>query len=199
MEYKPFESVLPRLSEWADFLTVESNKSKLIHLLADYFISSNITEKEIYVTEVNKSFHVPVPMNSLAISTEVEELYSLQRKADPPIALHVACASASHGGVCVVADATDVFILLLFVAERCTTNLYFRQGTHSSKEGITYHNVTSLNNHHGENICRFFPGFQALTGYGLHKTVFWEIKIWDLQENVSKLSVRKIVTKSLND
>ena len=174
-EYKPFESVLPRLSERADFLTVDSNKSELTHLSVDYFISSNITEKFFYVTEGNECFHVPEHMDGPGISTEVENLYSLQREAGTHIALHAVYALASHGGVCVAADDTDVFILLL-LAGGCTTNLYFRQGTHFSKEGITNHNVTSLYNLLGTIICKVLPGFHALTGCDYTKPFFGRSK-----------------------
>ena len=91
--------------------------------------------------------------------------------------------------LCVVAADTNVFILLLFVEERCTTNLYFREGINSSKEVITYH-VTSLYNYLGANIYRVLPGFHALTDV-ITKSFLWMIKIWDLQENVSNLSVSK--------
>ena len=46
--------------------------------------------------------------------------------------------------VCVVADDTDVFILLFFVSDNTNVNIYFRQGTKASKAGVTYHNVTKL-------------------------------------------------------
>ena len=47
---------------------------------------------------------------------------------------------------------------------RCASRLCIRHGTLSSKDGILYHDVTSLHNHLGDNICRIMPGFHALTG-----------------------------------
>ena len=44
------------------------------------------------------------------------------------------------------------------------SRLYLRHGTQSSKDGITYHDVTSLYNHLGDIFCRILPAFHALTG-----------------------------------
>ena len=60
--------------------------------------------------------------------------------------------SSSHQFVS-VADDTDVFILLLHVSINCNETLYFRQRTTSSRDSITYHNVTSLSSQFGgENL-----------------------------------------------
>ena len=48
-------------------------------------------------------------------SAEVPELHSNQKEADPRLALHAVYATARHTGTCVVADDTDVYILLIFV------------------------------------------------------------------------------------
>ena len=66
--------------------------------------------------------------------------------------------------VCVVADDTDVFLLLLFVSDNTNVNIYFRQGTKASKAGVTYHNVTKLAKTLGKDICNILPAFHALTG-----------------------------------
>ena len=66
--------------------------------------------------------------------------------------------------VCVVAEDTDVFVLLLYISNLTEVNMYFRQGTKSSKSGITYHNVTSLAGKLGRDICNCLPAFHALTG-----------------------------------
>ena len=66
---------------------------------------------------------------------------------------------STEKSVCVVANDTDVFILLLHVSINCNETLYLRQGTTSSTDGITYHNVTSLSNQLGEKICAILPVF----------------------------------------
>ena len=74
--------------------------------------------------------------------------------------------------VCVVADDTDVFILLLHVSINCNETPHFREGTKSSRDGITYHNVTSLSSQLGEKICAILPAFHSLTGSDFTKPFF---------------------------
>ena len=68
-------------------------------------------------------------------SRKVPELNSRHREAVPKLAFHAVYAASRHA-VCVVADDTDVFILILFVAAQTNQKLYFRQGTADlQKEG----------------------------------------------------------------
>ena len=87
---------------------------------------------------------------------EISELFSNHKEADHRLAFHVQYESNLGRTVCVVADDSDVFILLLFTASQCQSTLYFRQGTNKSKDGITYHNVSVLANFLGEDICKIF-------------------------------------------
>lgn len=152
---------LPNLSEWADFLTNDLNKFQLTKLLADYILSGEShLRKEVFVTKGHQCYFATWPHCSVS---EVPELYSYHREADPRIISHAMFASSKYP-TCVVADDTDVFILLLFVASKCERGLYFRQGTASSRTGITYHNIRALAGHLGENICSVLPAFHALTG-----------------------------------
>ena len=73
--------------------------------------------------------------------------------------------------VCVVASDTDVFILLLHVLINCNETLHFRQRTKSSRDVITYHNVTSLSSQLGEKICAILPAFHSLTGSDFTKKI----------------------------
>ena len=103
------------------------------------------------------------------------------------MACHSIFAANSTGEpVCVVADDTDVFILLLYLSVNCLVTLYFRQGTSSSRGGITYHNVTALGNHLGENICAVLPAFHALTGSDFTKTFFKRSKVNSFKRLLSK-------------
>ena len=92
--------------------------------------------------------------------------------------------------VCVVADDTDVFILLLYVSVNCNETLYFRQGTISSRDGITYHNVTSLSSQLGGGdsigICAIHPAFHSLTGSDITKPFFGRSKISSFKKLLSK-------------
>ena len=155
---------LPRVSEWTDFLTNSKNKCRLT-LLADFFLTeSRNMGKDIYVTKGNQCYQstVEVPNNVV----EVPDLKSNHREAEPRIAVHAMFASSTEdsSAVCVVADDTDVYILLLYVSQYCSGKVYFRKGTGSSNDGTTYHDVKSLLNHLGEAVCKIMPAFHALTG-----------------------------------
>ena len=85
-----------------------------------------------------------------------------------------------------MADDTGVFILLLHVSVNCNEALYFRQGTTSSRDGITYHNVTSLSSHLGEKICAILPAFYSLPGSDFTKPFFGRSKTNSFKELLSK-------------
>ena len=53
---------------------------------------------------------------------------------------------------------------MLYVSQCCSGEVYFRQNTGSSNDGIIYHDVKSLANHLGEAVCKIMPAFHALTG-----------------------------------
>ena len=153
---------LPQLKEWNDFLTNESNKLQLTQLLADFRLSDESTlGRDVYVTKGHVCYCLLSEPGS--VSCEIPELFSYQREADPHLAFHAVYSSATQN-TCVVADDTDVFILLLFVADKATKNLYFRQGTKNSKAGITYHDVKALAQHLGRELCNSLPAFHVLTG-----------------------------------
>jgi hypothetical protein len=155
--------ILPKLHDWNDFLTNDINKLQITQLLADYVLSAESDiRKEVYVTKGNQCMYLSADMSLPA--TEVPELQSHHKEADPRLALHAVYATSRHRGTCVVADDTDVYILMIFVAAECEGCLYFRQGTTSSKVGITYHNVKALADHLGEEVSKSLPAFHVLTG-----------------------------------
>ena len=86
-------------------------------------------------------------------------------------------ANSTRKSVCVVADDTNMFILLLYVTVNCNEVLYFHQGTLSSRDSIAYHNITAHSNHLGEKICGILPGFHAWTGSDLMKVFYGKSKI----------------------
>ena len=142
---------LPRVGEWTDFLTNSKNKCRLTLLLADFSLTeSKNMGKDVYVTKGNQCYQSTVEVLNNAV--EVPDLKSNHRVAGPRIALHTIFASSidESSAVCIVADDTDVYILLLYESQYCSGKVYFRQGTGSSNEGITYHDVKSLVNHLGE-------------------------------------------------
>ena len=97
----------------------------------------------------------------------------------------VYAAKFTAKSVCVVADDTDVFILLLHVSINCSETLYFRQGTASSRDDRTYH-VTSLSSQLGEKICAIIPAFHSLTDSDFTKPFLKKKKINNFKKLVSK-------------
>ena len=95
-------------------------------------------------------------------------------------------AKLTRKSVCVVADNVDVFILLLHVSIDCNETLYLRQGTTSSRDGITYHNVTSLSGQLGEKIGAILPAFHSLNGSDFKKSFFGRSKINSFRKLLSK-------------
>lgn len=182
---------LPKLQDWNDFLTNDSNKMQLTHLLADFILSGeSMIGEDIYVTKGNHCMYVAGDGSQSAV--DVPELCSQHKEADPRLAHHAVYASTSNAGVCVVADDTDVYILLLFVSCKCDSSLYFRQGTATSKCGITYHNVKSLAEHLGGDICKRLPAFHVLTGCDFTQPFYGRSKYRSfrkMQQNPNTLSL----------
>ena len=96
------------------------------------------------------------------------------------------CSKTSGKSVSVVADDADVFILLPHVSINCNKTLYFRQGTTSSRDGITYHNITLLSSQLGEKIFAILPAFDSLTGSDFTKPFFGRSKINSFKKLLSK-------------
>ena len=55
--------------------------------------------------------------------------------------------------------ACNVYIFL-----HCSGKLHFRQAVGSSKDGVTYHDVTSLTSDLGESLCNLMPVFHTING-----------------------------------
>ena len=110
------------------------------------------TEKNIFAIKEKKCF----VKYAKQVAIKKPELFSMFRVVDHRLAFHAKCSADSGDSVCVVADDTDVYILVLFISNQANGTIYFRQGTSSSKQGITYHNVTALAYKLGNDICKFF-------------------------------------------
>ena len=61
-------------------------------------------------------------------------------------------------------DDTEIYILLCSIAYYCQSVLHFRQGTSSTKTGITYHSVSALASELGEVICEVLPSLMLSLG-----------------------------------
>ena len=115
--------ILPRLKDWNDFLSVDEHKRQLINLIADHFLCS--LRKEAFITKGDHCYRIFGIIDSDKTEqfnvVEVPELFSLQKEADGRIALHAEYESVhSVGDVCVIADDTDILILLLYIYGKCS-------------------------------------------------------------------------------
>ena len=93
--------------------------------------------KDAYVTKGNQCYQSTVEVRNNAV--EVLDLKSNHREADPRIVLHIVFASSTDksSAFYVVADDTDVYILLFYVSPYYSGKVCFRQGTGSSNDGPT--------------------------------------------------------------
>ena len=149
------------IAAWNNYLSNDQNKRELTNLMIDYLIGGKYKfNRPVYVTKEKKSFLI-----QNGTSTDVPELFSNHKEADPRLALHAVYASsiAPNEAVCVVCDDTDVFIILLSIATQMKGDLFFRQGRSTGK-GLEYHNVRSLAEKLGDECCKNLPAFHALTG-----------------------------------
>ena len=102
--------------------------------------------------------------------------------------------ATSRYPTCIVAVDTDVFILPLYVAKKSEEDLYFRQGTVSSRPGVTYHNVKALADHLGESVCNILPAFHALTGSDFTQSFFGRSKFTSYKKMQKMQSISQLDT-----
>ena len=176
----------PNQKAWNSYLSNDQNKRELTQLLIDFVLNGNYSfEKTVFITRGEKCF-LKRP-NEMAI--EVPELQTYVTEADPRLALHAVYSSNLYPNqsVCVVADDTDVYILLLSVASQMKSTLLFRQGT-----SIEYHNVSALAEHLGYECCKNLPAFHALTGCDFTYTFYGRSKnrAFNMMINISKSKKR---------
>ena len=182
---------LPSPKDWSDFLTNKFNKFQVISLLVDFILSVNFkSEKDIIINCGSEYYLKTTEM----IISQIPELTSSHREADPRLAFHAVYASSrlSNGSVCVVSDDTDVYILLLFVCSMASTNIYFRQGT--NKKGIEYHNVTSLGELLGDKVCSVLPCLHALTVTDFMYPFFRRTKFQTFKRMLEKQSTKYLIS-----
>ena len=64
---------------------------------------------------------------------EIQTLKSNLKEDDHRIIHHKHFASNQHNSVCIVADDSSILVLLLYISRSRYCQIYFREGTHSSK------------------------------------------------------------------
>ena len=164
---------MPKSDESQDFLSNHNNKFQLTNIISDYLLEKASFSKDMYVTKgqfcYSKKLHGTI--------TSAEVLFSKHREADQKIPNHVLFAISPESSVCVVSDDTDIYILMLYIAKHCNGNLHFRQGTHSSKEGIMYHHINPLAAQLSDEICNILSVFHVLTGCDYTNPFYRRLKI----------------------
>ena len=181
--------VLPNANEWSDFLPNRKNKLQRCNLLTDYFTSGEIaTEKVVFVTKEKICYIKRADQIRQVFSL----LYSEHKEEDHRIANHAKYVSDNdnneNSSITIVTDDTDIYILLIRISCYCRSILYFRQGTSSSKAGVTYHNVSAAASEFGESICKILPSFHALTGSDFSKTFYRRSKIQSFKKMLTQPS-----------
>ena len=187
---------LPPTSEWPEFLKNRENKRQLVNLLADYLLESALSHKNLYVNKEIECFNKPIG------STKVRcpGLDSTHREADQMIPMHaVSAGGCADDTICVLADDSDIFISLLYVSHLIPSKLYFRQGKSSEKKGITYHDVHSLANNLGRNICNILPCFHTLTGSDYTFPFYYRSKITVLRNMLKVTGSHELLESMLTD
>ena len=179
--------VLPNAREWSEFLSNRKIELQLCNLLADYFTSGEIaTEKVLFLTK-EKICYIKRPDQ---IRLVCPLLYSEHKEADHRMASHVKYANDNdnneNSSITIVVDDTDIYMFLIRITCYCRSILYFRQGTSSSKAGITYHNVSATASEFGESICKTLPSFHALTGSDFSKTFYRLSKIQSFKKMLTE-------------
>ena len=157
---------------WLDFFSLIRTRNKVVTtgLLQINGLLKSVTIKPSVMKCKNSTYFL---IFYICFDIKLKQTYFIIAYHFYRLACHSVYAPKLTGkSVCVVADDTDVFILLLHVSISCNETLYFRQGTTSSRDGITFHNVTSLSSQLGEKICDILPAFHSLTGSNFTKPFF---------------------------
>ena len=145
--------------------------------------------KDVFVNNGDQCYFRPQSSQITSIICEeliCEELFSKHKEADQKVVSHAQFESERGYNVCVVADDSDIFILLLSVAQSFQSYVYFRQGKSSDKDGIVYNEVNSLADHLGENVCTVLPAFHVLTGSDYTSTFFGKTKLTCFKRMISR-------------
>ena len=80
-------------------------------LLCDYILLPHSIKKNLYVTKGEKCFQ----KTEHAIF-EIQTLKSNHKEADHRIIDHTHFASNQHDNVCIIADDSDILVLLLYIS-----------------------------------------------------------------------------------
>ena len=112
-------------TEWVDFLGNSNNKSQLIDLLVKYLLEEYQIDKDIFV---NNRLTTYLKAKSWKTFKVGDELYSQHKEADHKIVSQTVFESERGNKTFVLADDSDILILLLWAASSFKSDVFLRQG-----------------------------------------------------------------------
>ena len=161
---------LPNDSEWVDVFGNSNNKSQLNYLLVKYLLEEHQMGKDIFVNNRHTTYLKAISWKTFKVT---DELYSQHKETDHKIVYQTVFESEKGNKTLVVADDSDLFILLLWAASSFKSDVFFRQRKSSDKEGILYTEIYPLTEQLGEDVCEVLPAFHVFTGRD-YVVPFWE-------------------------
>ena len=151
---------LPFPSEWGKFLKKGKNKIQLVNLTVS-LIKDGTVGSDVYVNRGNNCYFRQTNGTWIPFSI----LDSSHREIDLAIPLHsVYAGSWPEDTICVAADDTDIYLSLIHISHEIKSNVFFRQGKVNDKDGKTFHDVKSIADTLGSEICQILPCFHTLKG-----------------------------------
>ena len=148
--------------QWKKFLSSSPNKTSFIRFLLKEWKQAKYTErlrgKVLFVTCDENCYKIRHDEESIIIP----ELGSTQEEADTRLILHSAHAAAEgYQSVILVADDTDVFLLLLAFSVEIDAAIYLKYGTQARTQ---YTDVKKIASSLGTSVCKALIGMHAFTG-----------------------------------
>ena len=192
---------LPNDSEWVNFLGSSNNESQLIDLLVKFLLEEYQMDKD-----VNNRHTTFLKGKSWKTFKVAVELYSQHEEPDHKNFAQTVFESEKGNKTLVVADDSDIFMLLLWVAcsfksdvffRQFKSDVFFRQGKSSDKEGIMYTEIYPLAEQLGEDVCEVLPAFHILTGSDYTSSFFGKTKYTCFKRMISHPESCSLL-KSLN-
>ena len=139
-------------------------------------------DKGIFVNNRHTTY---LNANSWKTFKVANELYPQHKEADHKIVSQTVFESKKGNKALAVADDSDIFILLLWVASSFKSDVFFRKRKLSNKDGVIHSEIYPLAEQLGEDVCEELPAFHVLTGSDntLEAGILWKKKVYLLQEN----------------
>ena len=130
-------------------------------------------DKDIFVNNRHTTYLKAKSWKTFKVA---DELYSQHKEADHKIVSQTVFESEKGNKTLVVADDSDIFILLLWATSSFKSDVFFRQGKSSDKKEIPCTEIYPLAEQQGEDVCEVLPAFHVLTGSDYTSSFFGKTK-----------------------